>query len=326
MVTARTSWLVASARPATPTGKKNGAKIIRSLIRRTRQWGDAALRVATGEVARSAGAHRVADALVTKNVLQLRKEDIFWLARQWGLRSNIWRRRSSADVLLAASSDSGDSLAAARKRARLGAPAPSSSSCGDATYPAGTANPARPAGPAAAASALPTNPLGALHQLQLAVAPRRPDPRLLLMSVQQNALPTIYNTHVRNHELMLARGPPPHAPDCRACWRVLADASPQPRRNPSPLLAHCRGRRRGPSASASGGSASPRRNSRRAPAARHPPSRRPGADAASALTPAPRNPLLSGNPPRRRSSGGSSTCAGRSLRSWTGWPTRCTSA
>lgn len=160
---------------------------MRQLIRKTPQWADVRTRLETGERAKAAGVERAAEALATKNVLPLRKEEIFWLARQWGLRSNIWRRRSSADLLAMAPEVVG-SLAAARKRARwgdAGAPTGATSSSGGSSGTAGT--------------------VAHLRRMDITPAPARVDANLFVFAVRQNTLPGVYNIHVRNHELVLVR-------------------------------------------------------------------------------------------------------------------------
>lgn len=79
-------------------GKKNGEKLLRSGISRTPEWADAdeCGRLASAAEARgTSGGLRLAVAIRSRRVAELRKSHILFLCRTWGYKSDLWRRRDA---------------------------------------------------------------------------------------------------------------------------------------------------------------------------------------------------------------------------------------
>jgi hypothetical protein len=88
----------------------NGEKKLRGLLCRTRQWRDAAMREDLAVQADLESLPELAVALRRRNLAALRKRHFFFLCRQWGLRSDVWRhvpRRAAPLVAAAATSSTG---------------------------------------------------------------------------------------------------------------------------------------------------------------------------------------------------------------------------
>lgn len=79
-------------------GKKNGEKRLRSGISRTPEWSNIteSSRVADLAEARgTSGGLRLAAAIRSRRVAELRKTHILFLCRTWGYKSDLWRRRDA---------------------------------------------------------------------------------------------------------------------------------------------------------------------------------------------------------------------------------------
>lgn len=98
-------------------GKRNGAKKLRSLLAATGMWKSMEHRCSAAAAANAAGLTRLVEALNGRRSNSLSKEEIFFLARHWKVRSDIWQPRKSngADRAVAAA-------AAAAAAAAVGAP------------------------------------------------------------------------------------------------------------------------------------------------------------------------------------------------------------
>ena len=101
-----------------------GERRARALLALTPEWASSAERelLATAAEADSAAAHLVR-ALRHKDVSQLRKRDVFALARAWGLRADVWRRRGAGRVARPAAGAAAECLQLSRAAAlRLACP------------------------------------------------------------------------------------------------------------------------------------------------------------------------------------------------------------